>query len=1452
MPGPRPLGWLGLISATAAFFAIGKLGIALASIEGNISPVWPASGFGIWLLLTYGRRYWPAIIAGHVLVSLSSHLSLPVALGMGVGGTAESLIGYWLWQAIHARGQVLLPEHRTAVTNLAVALLSPLVAATCGSYSLCAGGVFEHAAVSHVWFTWFIGDALGFLFALPLLQTAPELFAQIRCLQSAAAVRGVVVLVATAALTWITFMVPGWEVLVFGSFPLLLLSALWLDRPATVWLSGLLAAAAIAGTYCGHGPFYTGSLNRDLLNLQIFLAAVAIMGQILSDFRARDSALARAILLAGWALSGWVFAGLRQNQLDEDEASFSSLTSFARADIETRMTTYVDALRSGSGFLLTSPAVGRDSWRNFAEAMDLPNRYPGVNGIGLIYPVKPDDLPAFVERERASGKSGFTIHPVPGFVLNESQTAYVITSIEPTAPNDRAVGLDVSTDPARREAAEAARDTGEPRLTTRIAVVQDGPQRPGFLLYLPVYRRGAALGTIEQRRSAFVAWVYAPLVTEQFLKGLLGRRAGIISLAIYEPGPVDAKHLLYSSDTGGALRQPFRQQHTLTLAGQTFTLGWNPGQEFRPTDISVAVWTALSMTFGTLFLAAFVRGMQGVRHRAEDIAAERTRELRREMDRREIIDRELQDVTSFQLAILESADLAIIATTPEGIIRTFNPAAERMLGYAATELIGRQSPAIFHEPDEVAARAVELSEELGSPIEPGFEVLVAKSRRNLPGQLEWTYLRRDGTKLPVQLSFGAVRDRTGVLIGFVGLAADISERQKHETTLRQEKNLLHTLVENLPSAVFVKDRSGRYILTNRSMAESLGAKSSTDLIGHTIEDFVSPGAAEHVARTDREVMEMNRSYHAVDERLEIGDKISHFSVTKVPLYDDRNQVVALVGIRHDITSLKLHEAELIKARRDAESANQAKSEFLAMMSHEIRTPMNAVIGFTDLLMETALATKQQEYVEIIRSSGQFLVSLINDILDFSKIEAGKLEVERVRFDCVTAVDEVVNTFAPSAREKGVTVTFLPPSPGLPRVVEADRSRFRQVLINLVGNAVKFTPLGSVTVGISLAQEITPATLLVSVTDTGIGIPVEKQGSLFRKFTQADSSVTREFGGSGLGLAICKNLVEMMGGKIGLTSRPGQGSTFWFHVPLSSNQGPVVPVSGSTAQGGRPRSRAPLGGTAPVSTARRVLVADDNSINRQLVESFLLKLGCDVVLCENGLEALKLVQTDVFDLVLMDHQMPVMDGCEAARAIRDWEESQGRVVRLPIVALTANVSPHGAATYQEAGMDSYLAKPLRIAPLEETINAFLGPRPVVPNPIPAQPVASSPAPQPATERIMDFDRALALLDQNKKLFDLLAQAFAKQSDELVRAIDLAIKTHDLPGLRQQAHKFKGSVATFAADSLTATALALETAANDPDWTKIESQGAQLAHDARVLRLELATRVAANPGVTSTLK
>jgi len=445
------------------------------------------------------------------------------------------------------------------------------------------------------------------------------------------------------------------------------------------------------------------------------------------------------------------------------------------------------------------------------------------------------------------------------------------------------------------------------------------------------------------------------------------------------------------------------------------------------------------------------------------------------------------------------------------------------------------------------------------------------------------------------------------------------------------------------------------------------------------------------------------------KRVGLDGSENYVRISGEPVFGTDGAFAGYRGIASDITE-KYKAAELQRAKDAADAANHAKSQFLANMSHEIRTPINGILGMTELLLGSALDSTQRQRLELVQRSGEVLLGVINDILDFSKIEAGKLRIESIPYSLHAAARDVVRMFAPQANEKRLALTCRI-EPDLPERIAGDPTRFRQVLTNLVGNAVKFTERGRVSVDVARADD---ATMRITVTDTGIGITPDALQKLFHPFTQADGSTTRRFGGTGLGLSIARELVQLMGGRVGVSSAPGCGSSFWFELPCIS----VAAVEPAPAQ---PAAAT----TAAAQTLRgRILLAEDNLVNREVCAAMLENLGFQPVIAGDGAEALELHRAEPFDLILMDCQMPEMDGFEATAQIRSDEAAHGRGrPAVPIVALTANAMEGDRERCLAAGMSDYLSKPFKLEQLRAALEHWM-PAPATVRALPVAPRLSA--------------------------------------------------------------------------------------------------------------------------------
>jgi PAS domain S-box-containing protein len=1017
--------------------------------------------------------------------------------------------------------------------------------------------------------------------------------------------------------------------------------------------------------------------------------------------------LALTASLALW----WMLETSLQEKAEDAFAAHASEISRLIAD---RLRDHEQVLLGGVGLFSASTAVTRDEFRRYVAALQLDEAHPGVLGVGFAAWVTAAGKETHVRAVHQEGLPDYLITPT-----GDRSVYTPVLFLEPfNWRNQRAFGYDMYSEETRRAALDKAVAGGITTVAARVTLKQETEKdmQSGLLMYAPVYRLGMPVQTPEERRKAVMGLVYSPLRARDFVYGVLGKLQPDVAFEFYADPNRSPESLLFSSVASEKTEMPpgfvpaFSAERTVEAYGRTWAFSFHSLPAFAAHLDRGKSRAALAFSLlVSLLLTAISALLVTRRNQAMALAREMTRDARES-------DRQFRAVSlAARQEVEESRETLrlILDTTAEAIYGIDNDGNCTFCNQACLEMLGCESP----------------GELLG---------------RNMHQQCHHT--RNDGSAFPVEECriFKAFRLGQG------------------------------THVDN----------------------EFLWRKDGT------------PFLAEYWSFPQRK--------------------------------DGR--IVGAVVTFTDITDRKRAEADLVEAKEAAEAANRAKSEFLANMSHEIRTPMNGVIGMMGLLMDTQLTHEQRGYAETAQASGHALMGLINDILDFSKIEAGKLALENLEFDLRAVLEDLASTLALRAHNQGLELVCAAP-PGVPTRLRGDPGRLRQVLLNLTGNAIKFTQQGQVVV--SVLPDNTPVppghvALRFSVTDTGIGIAPDKLDLLFQKFSQVDASTTRRYGGTGLGLAISRQLVELMGGTMGVESTPGQGSLFWFtvHFPLQADppanvtppsalkdirvlvvddnaahrdvlgtqlsawgmkpalaadgpaaltqlsnaareglpfaaalvdahmpgmdgqalgaamlndkalcttravlmtsvgrKGPARPAEArhfaaslpkpirleelrlvlqevlSTRPGAPPAPSVTPTPATPVAVffgASRILLVEDNLTNQLVALGILKKLGLHADAVANGADALAALKTLPYDLVLMDVQMPVMDGLEAARTLRRLDSGVLNH-NIPVVAMTANAMQGDREECLAAGMDGYIAKPITPRALVDALHAFL-PRP----------------------------------------------------------------------------------------------------------------------------------------------
>ena len=682
--------------------------------------------------------------------------------------------------------------------------------------------------------------------------------------------------------------------------------------------------------------------------------------------------------------------------------------------------------------------------------------------------------------------------------------------------------------------------------------------------------------------------------------------------------------------------------------------------------------------------------------------------ISRDITDRKRAEKQLEERTAYLNALVENSPLGIVVVDPDNRIRLSNPAFEQLFRYRRDDVVGANINDLVAPPD-LRHEAYEYTGQVAE----GEHVHGTAVRR-----------RSDGTLVDVEI-YGVPLKLGEQFVGSFGLYQDITERKRAEQELAQERNLFHALMESTPDTIYFQDTACRFMRINKAQAKMLGVANPSEAIGKTDFDFFPADIAQGFYESEQKLLQSGQPIiDAVQKITKANGQVVWLSATEVPIHDAQGKIMGYVGVSRDITDRKRADEELQKAKEAAEAASRAKSEFLANMSHEIRTPMNGVLGMVELALDTDLTPEQRDYLGMVKSSADALLTVINDVLDFSKIEAGKLDLDPIAFKLRDHLAQSMKPLALRAHQKGLELTY-DIHREVPDEVVADPSRLRQIILNLTGNAIKFTERGEVGIEVGVeSQGPDRAELHFQVRDTGIGVAPEKRTVIFTAFTQADGSTARKFGGTGLGLTISSRLVEMMGGRLWLESELGKGSCFHFTIPVGV---------AATVAAPEPIEQGRLAGL-------RVLVVDDNPTNRRVLGEMLERWRMKPVLAESGALALAALQqaeqsATPFALLLADVNMPQMDGFTMVERIRQHED-----LRQTTIMMLTSVGQRGdAARCRELGIAAYLIKPIAQSQLLDAILNVLGTRA-----------------QPADEPRLNLITRHSLRENQRKLRILLAE------------------------------------------------------------------------------------------------
>lgn len=1415
-----------IVSLATIYYLAARLGLLLAFAETNATPVWPPSGIAFAALLLFGYRAWPGIAIGAFAANFAVFAANEVIGGAALGGvslaiaggnTLEALVGAYLFRILIEDSDQLLQPKNIYKFALIAALMSA-VSAGIGTTSLLLAGVAPMAAQWTVAGTWWLGDFTGIMVVTPaLLAWALPVVPRWPARPILERVPSVVMLTLLVGAVFGQAFSSGLtnRLLAFLLVPAIGWAAYRHGPRGVALVLLLITGGAVWGTTSGLGPFATGTLNDSLLTLEIYIALCSMIGLVLAaDINERrrtvDASLTGGDILAHWmtlftclalTILAWHFIATGTEQRAQDR--FQYLADDIAQRIDERMQAYEQVLRSGKGLFTASQVVTRDEWYRFAADLEINLHYPGIQGFGFGQRITHAEKSWLEETMHREGVSTYRVWPDE---VHDEYTPVVYLS-PPTKRNVHALGYDMFSEPVRRAALEKARDSGEPAVSGKVVLVQETEKQAGFLIYLPIYRNGAATSTPEQRRAALVGYVYSPFRMNDLMNGILGVSLPEVALEIFDGIGESEQQRMYSSEASLArLRKDYPNSFTMkkiiAVEDRHWTLRVTSLPAFEAmVDRQKSLIVLIAGTVISLLFFSVVRALTTTRIKALALANEMTTALR-------------ESEVRFESLVESASDFAVIATDLTGIVRIFSIGAEHMLGYRAEEIVGKQTPALFHLDEEVRARAAQILAETGEPVE-GLSVFVASAKRGQAETREWTYRRKDGSHLPVQLTLSAIRGARGEITGYVGIARDITKERRTKEELRSA----------IQQAEYASQAKSNFV-ANMS----------------------------HELRTPMNAV-LGMAYLMGNTTLS-GDQRKYLDMI-------RTSGRSLLNILNDILDFSKIEAGRMELAPTVFHLGDVLNAIAMIMS------INAGEKDLELSLGVDPDVPQSLFGDALRLQ-QVLVNLVGNAIKFTRRGEVAVLVEVVERHAETVVLRI------RVRDTGIGMSEEQRKGLFSAFYQADSSTTRRFggtglglaisnrLVELMHGKIEVQSAAgqgsefSVTLPLQLvaadaqeeASESLPRDMCVLIVDDDATSRDCLRKSIAALHWQADIV---ESGAQALacirkrqdegrhyaamlvdwqmpdmdGLATVKAARTAFPGldtrMIIMASAFGRGKLMENNVSLHADAILTKPCTSASVadvvreamfkQGGQEKP----GATSGMPSMRRIdgarlLLVEDNPTNQIIARNILEQAGAFVEVANDGLKAVSLLRADTqhFDLILMDVQMPVMDGYAATRLIREKLQ-----LDVPVLAMTAGVMESERQQCIVSGMNDFIAKPIDVDQMLATIARHL----------PAAPGDSVSSTVPASQATVVFDteqlNRLTTGDASYReaIVTLLRKMIDKGTTDLNSARAAWREGRENDAARVL-HTMRGSIGSIGAKRFADVALGLENAIRDSEVESVE--------------------------------